>query len=439
MKHFFSEVTWSILLVFLLCQVIIPPSIAVAKGESEKGTIAGIEINEKKKSEIQSLVASEVVKWKGNDIVVQGTTAKIVIPSDYIKFDIPKTVDRYISATSKPWYNFWGGSKRVQTSIEIVLDERTNELLREAPQFLVDETVEAIKEHARYLKAGAVQAEEVELSKDSMTKISFEIQDVVVNAYGISQITNSIGETTLLNREQFSFLQKLEEATGQYDAETANFVASTLYSAVLQSELEITERHSQNVLPDYLVPGVEVKVDKKRNLDFTFVNRTNSPVIISTMLKDGRLLIELYSYMSDDKITYNVTNKEIIEARTIYRLSPNLSIGQERVVEQGKDGMRVRVYKKISNGSFETEELVSRDFYPPKNKVVLVSSLEPPTVTTMPGGESSNPSSDSSASIAQDSNIVNGDNNEDVDNEEDPLSDGSYYDKGGNLITPDSK
>ena len=64
-------------------------------------------------------------------------------------------------------------------------------------------------------------------------------------------------------------------------------------------------------------------------------------------LKEGRLLIELYSFKSDYEISYNVTNKEIVEPRTIYRLTSDLPIGQEKVFEEGKDGLRVQVYKKI--------------------------------------------------------------------------------------------
>ena len=379
LNYYVPIFTWSILILLLLYQVIIPPQTVSAKGESESGTIAGIEIAGKKKLEIQSLLASEVMKWKEGDIVVQGTTATIVIPSDAIKFDIKKTVDYYISVTSKPWYNFWSGRKKIQIPIEVSLDESSDELLKDAPLFLVDETIAAIKDHAGFLRRGSVQAEEVALSKDLMKRVSFEIQDITVNENGISQIIEAINDTAILNGEQFSFLDKLKEANSHYNDDAANFVASTLYSAVLQSELTIRERYSQNVQPNYLLPGVEVKVDKKRNQDFSFVNLTNRPIIISASLKEGRLLIELYSFKSDYEITYEVRNEEIVGPRTIYRLTSDLPAGQEKEVEKGEDGLRVQVYKKVkeTNGSYEIEQLISQDFYPPINKVILVSSLEP--------------------------------------------------------------
>ena len=56
---------------------------ASARDGSVNATIAGIEITETKKSAIQSQVASEVQKWKSNDLIVEGTTAKISIPGSY--------------------------------------------------------------------------------------------------------------------------------------------------------------------------------------------------------------------------------------------------------------------------------------------------------------------------------------------------------------------
>ena len=118
------------------------------------------------------------------------------------------------------------------------------------------------------LKTGPVEATEVALSKDNLERISFEIQDVSVDGTGITAIAEALNDTTIVNDEQFSFLKTLEEVNELYSEETANFVASTLYSAVLQTDLTILERHSQNSLPKYLQPGIEAKVNKARVTGF---------------------------------------------------------------------------------------------------------------------------------------------------------------------------
>lgn len=118
------------------------------------------------------------------------------------------------------------------------------DLFSDAPLFHANETVEAVNNQAAFLVEGAVLAEEVPLSKDVLERITFEIQDVVVDGTGISQIVEELDGVTILNNEQFSFLEVLEGVGGYYTDETSNFIASTLYSVVLQSELAIQERHS---------------------------------------------------------------------------------------------------------------------------------------------------------------------------------------------------
>ncbi|MCZ2259818.1 VanW family protein [Sporosarcina sp. G11-34] len=475
LKYFFPIFTWTALIVFVLYQAILPSSTALANSDAEVSRIGSMEIISTKKTDLKSQLSTEVTKWKQNDIIVQGTTAKVVIPSDYISFDINKTVDFYIAATSSPWYNFWEGNKNIEIPIEVMVDASVYDLFADAPLFNAEETVAAIKNHAGYLKEGVILAEEVPLTKDLLERISFEIQDVVVDGTGISQIVEELDGVIILNKEQFSFLEVLERVAGYYTDETANFTASTLYSVVLQTELDIQERHSQNVKPKYLEPGIEVKVDPNRSQDFSFSNQTNRPVILGASIKNSRLLIELYSLKSDYEVTYEIRNEEIVEPRTINRLTYDLPIGAVKVEEAGNNGLRVQVYKMINekNGSFSDEELVSRDFYPPKNKVVLVSSREPAEVippkvddsgevavdgetTTDTGGSTNTSNSDDTGSVTGPSgsqttdSIVEGSdikksnteqsnqNNEDQDNNN-PNSDGSYYDKGGNLITPDSK
>ncbi|QUW22506.1 VanW family protein [Sporosarcina sp. Marseille-Q4063] len=446
----FLPILCLVAIIFLIYQMVSPGLQASARDGSSNATIAGIEITETKKAAIQAQVASEVEKWKSNDVIVEGTTAKISVPGSYFTFDINKTVDRFIALTETPWYKFWEDTKSTQLPIEVVIDENIHELLKEAPLFYVDETVNSIMEHAQLLNAGSVEATEVELSIDNLERISFEIQDVSVDGTGIKAIAEALNDTTIVNDEQFSFLTMLGEVDEFYSEETADFVASTLYSAVLQTDLTILERHSQNAMPKYLQPGIEAKVNQARTLDFKFLNKTETPFMISASLKGGKLAVELHSFKSKYEITYYVSDKEHVKPRTIYRLSPELAMGQEKVVEEGKDGLRIQVFRKISelNSSFEDDVLVSRDFYPPKNRVVLVSSAAPVETTTNEESTDSttdDKNSDESPSKETTNDEVKSDTEEKTGTEgktsdKDAKADESAeYDKGGNLITSDEK
>ncbi|MFJ7933520.1 VanW family protein [Sporosarcina sp. NPDC096371] len=441
MKYYLPIATCAVLIVLLLYQVIVPPSIVSAKDRVQNGMIAEINIDGKKRSEIEALLAAEVTKWKEDDIVVQGSTAKIVIPSNYIKFDIKKTVNHYISTSSTPWYNFLGNNKKIQLPLEVSVDEKIVELLKEAPLFFIDETIEAIIAHAGTLQQGPVKAREVALSKDLLSRIAFETQEVAVNVTGLTQIVRTLDETTLLDGESLSFLGKLSEVDGFYSKETANFIASTLYSAVLKSEMDILERHSQHSVPTYLVAGIEVEVDAARKRDFAFVNHTNRPVQIYAFVKDGQLVIELYSFKSNAKVGYDVSTTEIIKPRTIYRRTPELAAGQERVLEEGKNGLRVQVEKRITDGANEKEVVISRDFYPAKDTVILVSSLSPSVSVITP--DPTTLQSEETSTGNQTTQVTDGEQIEDDESvliEKDALiPEVGTYDKGGNLITSDSE
>ena len=93
----------------------------------------------------------------------------------------------------------------------------STELLKDAPLFFVDETIAAIKDHAGFLKRGSVQAEEVALSKDNEKEFHLKFKTSLSMRTGISQIIEAINDTTILNGEQFSFLEKLEEADSHYN------------------------------------------------------------------------------------------------------------------------------------------------------------------------------------------------------------------------------
>ena len=440
MKYYSSIVVWAVLLVFLLNQVMGSPSIASAKDDTFNGSIAGIDVEGKKVSDIEALLAAEVAKWKENDIIVQGSSAKIVIPSNYIKFDIKNTVKLYMNASSKPWYKFFSEDKKVQIPLEVFVDEKIYELLKEAPLFFVDETMEAILIHTGLLQSGPVEAKEVKLTKDLLSRISFETQEIIVGESGLAQIIDAVNDTTLLNGESFSFLAKLTEIDSFYNEETANFIASTLYSAVLKSEIDIKERHSQHRLPDYLVPGIEVKVDADRKQDFAFVNNTNRPVIIYAFIKDDRLDIELYSFESETKVLYDASNIEIVQPRTIYRLTSTLSAGQERVLEKGKNGLRVQVNRQLPNGELE---VVSRDFYAPTDTVVLVSTLTPPVPMVIPGEVTPTDQQDETTTKPGSQTPSQKDNSTAendfilIDENGKSIPEGATFDKGGNLITSD--
>lgn len=162
-----------------------------------------------------------------------------------------------------------------------------------------------------------------------------------------------------------------------------------------------------------------------------------------------------------------VSNEEIAP-RIINRYSEDLPVGQQQLIQEGSNGMRVVVTRIISESGSTTEEQISRDYYAPTNRIVLLSARQPATTTdttgTTDGSVVPNVNTDGTSTQipgTTDPNVntnpnsvpnTNQNQNQDSDTQidldnnglpdmptnedENELPDGSYYDKGGNLITP---
>ncbi|AOV07596.1 VanW family protein [Sporosarcina ureilytica] len=432
-KYIVSSVI-GVLIVFLFYQSIFSFSTASAQNDNANSTIAGINITVDKELDIQALLASEIQQWKEQPLIVQGQSAIVEVPTQYIQFDITETVGKYMQAIKNPWYKPWAKVPGVHIPLDVTLSDELKTAFINAPLFNVDETIEAIREHASELKTTPVVAEEISFSKDMMKRVSFEIQEIHGNSAKLSSLATELNETTIMAGETFSFLNTFNDDLILRDEESVNFFASVLYSVVLQAYTSIQERHSQHNIPNYLQPGIEVEVSERLQRDFAFENEGQSPMIFVASVENGRLLIELYALENNLDISYSVKKIEV-KPRTIYRLSPDLQVGEEKVLQNGSSGYRVAVYKKIADqASYEAEQQISRDFYPPQHRIVLVSSKEELEDTA----EIENEEQGSNIEANKDSNHNTIDDKQDKDNDgvKDSTSNKEVkYDKGGNIIT----
>ena len=78
-------------------------------------------------------------------------------------------------------------------------------------------------------------------------------------------------------------------------------VSTTLYNAVLRSELDVTERHNHSMIVSYVDPSADAAISESSGKDFKFVNNLDYPVYIE-------------GYTSDRKITFNIYGKETRDA-----------------------------------------------------------------------------------------------------------------------------
>ncbi|WP_249662480.1 G5 domain-containing protein, partial [Lysinibacillus fusiformis] len=76
-------------------------------------------------------------------------------------------------------------------------------------------------------------------------------------------------------------------------------------------------------------------------------------------IERNQLKIEIFTAVKDKDITVRISTDKIVKPRNINRYSEDLKAGQERVEQEGKEGVRVEVYRSIvENGAME-EQFIS--------------------------------------------------------------------------------
>lgn len=71
-------------------------------------------------------------------------------------------------------------------------------------------------------------------------------------------------------------------------------VSTTLYNAVLNAELEVTERHNHSMIVSYVDPSADAAIAESSGKDFCFVNNTDAPIYIEGVIENKRVTFTIY-------------------------------------------------------------------------------------------------------------------------------------------------
>ncbi|MCC6095468.1 MAG: VanW family protein, partial [Eubacterium sp.] len=140
---------------------------------------------------------------------------------------------------------------------------------------------------------------------------------------------------------------------------------TTLYDAVLEAELEVTERHNHSYLVSYVDPGLDASISEGL-MDFCFKNSTSAPIYIQAVTKDGYLTFHIYGQETrDSSRTIQFESKTIstTDVETEYEMDDTQPYGSI-TVSGGVQGVEAELYKEIYiDGQFDSEELVNKSSY----------------------------------------------------------------------------
>lgn len=199
---------------------------------------------------------------------------------------------------------------------------------------------------------------------------------------------DAINGTILMPGEEFSFNDSTgprsveagyKEATvivdGEFTTGTGGGVcqvSTTLYQAVLKSDMEVTSRRNHGLPVGYVPMGQDATI-AYGYIDFKFVNNKNFPVYIEMLVRGGEIYAKLYGKKADN-IYVNLESEvlEVIEPKMQIKKDESMYLSEREIGKDGKKGYRVVTYKVyLREGREIKRELVSKDYYPPRDGIII--------------------------------------------------------------------
>lgn len=335
-------------------------------------TIAGVSVEKLSSDEAREKLLKEIESWKTKEsFVVKSNKETFLIPRSAFQFHIENTLDEIESKTKRRWYTFFVRPKNVHLPIEVTLESDID-----WPEYIDEKaTTTAAEQVVAELgdQAKIVYEKDKEIHRVKVSEVTFKVPETSDALMG--HFVDKLNELTIEPKEPFSFIESvLEPLNITRSTEEVNFVATALYTLVLQSNIDLIERHSQGVIPSYAEAGVEAKVSLVEKKDLKFYNDKHYSYNVRAERRNNELVMSLHAPAKETSFNYRIANQKEIKPRTVYRYSTNLNPSQKQTIHAGAKGLKVEVYRdQLSHTNHVVEStLVSRDYYPPKPTVVLV-------------------------------------------------------------------
>lgn len=160
-------------------------------------------------------------------------------------------------------------------------------------------------------------------------------------------------------------------------------VSTTLYNAVLLSELEVTERNNHSMIISYVKPSMDAAIAESAGKDFRFVNNWDNPIYIEGHTEGKQITFTIYGVEQRDPahvvryesetLTTTQPDHEII--------TPTASQGVGYIsVESAHIGYTAQLWKVVEeNGVEVSREVINKSSYKvsPRSAIVGTNTDNP--------------------------------------------------------------
>lgn len=404
----------------------------LAFAEMAKGaSVGGVNVEGKSFDEAVQAIEAEIAVWMGSEIVAEGEGASFILPTEVFIFDVNASLQDLENETKRSFKSFFLRPKNVSVPLHVSLNYTEDQVKAWPKHIDVEATFNQALETAKELGQGPVSVVvDAELSEDLEKVSEVKLRSPDASETVIKMLVKELDGTQIEPETFFSLLdsvrlpKKLTKST-----EETSFVATALYHLALETNIEIIERHAHLYLPEYAQAGMDAQVgvpkfgsasgfkddEKEKTEDADEADDENSedtanenPVnevdeademtlfdpkqknlvlrnpndynfIIKAKYENKELTMSLERIEQPDASVFKpvIRDEEKLKARTVERYSPKILTKETYEIEPGTEGSRIEVYREelSPKGDLIEEEFLNRDFYPPKPRVVLVSTM----------------------------------------------------------------
>ena len=227
--------------------------------------------------------------------------------------------------------------------------------------------------------------------------------------HNVTLATGFVDDTLLNPGELFSFNEIVGNRTSARGFQEANAyvggllqqeigggicqVSSTIYGALLYTDLEVVERKSHGMIVAYMkdkdgntVHGQDATVAWGL-IDFKFRNNTELPIRVEAKLDGRELTVKLIgTKMVDTYIELEYVEISRTAPNVEYRDDDTMYIGEESQIAGGMFGIVAETYRNhfTAEGVLIERSLVKKDTYRVQNRIILRGTVEPPPTVIDP-------------------------------------------------------
>ncbi|NLW39694.1 MAG: hypothetical protein GXY96_02025 [Tissierellia bacterium] len=200
--------------------------------------------------------------------------------------------------------------------------------------------------------------------------------------------TMSFNETTGPRAKQFGYKEATVILNGEFTPDVGGGVcqtSTTLYNALLLADVTILQRSPHSIPSNYVNFGQDAAV-AYGFLDLKFRNDFDYPIYIDSKVVGNRLYFYIYGDKQSRDYTVKIESEivETIPAEEEVIVDETLEPGSKVLVQAGRTGYRVNTYKSIiKNGKTVSRDLISKDFYRPKNFIYKIAKEAVDTSTNL--------------------------------------------------------